>query len=176
MCYLCLLYARHLQQPRNGDGGLMPQAQNVENEVDCFLLFMNVGILQKIEHYTNRNIDGMIQAMNQTQREYVRTKGTWIKITSSQELKAFFGLMVLRGAYQWNYKEVAKFWDEVPMFSATMTMKRFYFLNQMICFDDRDTRADRWTRDRGAAMREIFEEWNDTLSQAVYIGKVCSFL
>ena len=150
----------------------MPAAENVESEVACFGLFFNEEILTKIEASTNKNVDNMIQSMNQKQREYVRTTASWIKATSVSELKAYFGLMIYRGVYQWSYQAVEKFWTEVPIFESTMSMRRFFFLNRNISFDDKETRADRWTRDRGAAVREVFEEWNELLAQAVYVGKV----
>ena len=149
----------------------MPEAENVRDEADCFHLFMNNEILLKTENYTNRSIDDLIQAMSPSQREYVRTTASWIKTTSVKELNAFMGLQILRGAYQWNKMKVLKFWNEIPIFKATMSYKRYFFLSHMIAFDDKETRNQRWRRDRGAAIREIHEEWNDTLANAVYVGK-----
>ena len=149
----------------------MPDAENVEDEKDCILLFMTEEIMQKIEDYSNRSVDNLVQSMSPSQREYARTKMSWVKKTSVSELKAYFGLMILRGAYQWSKMDVTKIWDEIPIFKATMSYRRFYFLNRFIAFDDKETRSARWRMDRGAAVREIHEMWNDTLAKAVYVGK-----
>ena len=41
-----------------------------------------------------------------------------------------------------------------------MNHMRFYFLRQMVQFDDKETRAERWRMDRFTALRKIFEIFN----------------
>ena len=47
-----------------------------------------------------------------------------------------------------------------PIFASILLKNRFKFINAMLCFDDRDTREERWKTDRFAAFREIFEMVN----------------
>ena len=41
-----------------------------------------------------------------------------------------------------------------------MNHMRFYFLRQMVQFDDKETRAERWRMDRVTALRKISESCN----------------
>ena len=41
-----------------------------------------------------------------------------------------------------------------------MNHMRFYFLRQMVQFDDKETRAERWRMDHFTALRKIFESFN----------------
>ena len=47
-----------------------------------------------------------------------------------------------------------------PIFSASMSFNRLVFIKAMISFDDANTRQETWLKDRFAAFREIFEEFN----------------
>ena len=47
-----------------------------------------------------------------------------------------------------------------PIFSASMSFNRLVFIKAMISFDDANTRQETWQKDRFAAFREIFEEFN----------------
>ena len=47
-----------------------------------------------------------------------------------------------------------------PIVSASMSFNRLVFIKAMISFDDANTRQETWQKDRFAAFREIFEEFN----------------
>ena len=47
-----------------------------------------------------------------------------------------------------------------PISSASMSFNRLVFIKAMISFDDANTRQETWQKDRFAAFREIFEEFN----------------
>ena len=84
--------------------------------------------------------------------------------TDDMELRAFFGLLLLRGMLCHNHWDVENIWTDLighPLFSCTMSRNRFKFLLRFIYFDDKDTRQERKRRDKFSAMREIFELWND---------------
>ena len=53
------------------------------------------------------------------------------------------------------------------IFGATMSINRFYFLVANMCFDDQETRPQRWDADRFAAFREIFEKFNTNCGKHV---------
>lgn len=149
----------------------MPRAQNVECEKDAFHLFLTEDLIRKIKNHTNKRILHEIQALNPAEREKLKTK-PYIKITSEEEIEAYIGLVYYRGLLQWNHMAVPDFWNLHPIFGATMSLKRFYFLNNFLTFDDFEDRQERWRCDRGAAIREVLEEWNDNLSNVVFIDGV----
>ena len=78
------------------------------------------------------------------------------------ELRAFIGLMYYRGLLGLSKQSTSKLWGENghPVFTATMSKKRFDFLNSKVSFDDKETREERWKSDRFAAIRDIFEKFN----------------
>ena len=55
-----------------------------------------------------------------------------------------------------------------------MGRNRFKFLHAKLCFDDPDTRKERWPTDRFAAAREIWELFNANLSKYVYPSEYLS--
>ena len=70
-----------------------------------------------------------------------------IKRTCTQELKALFGLLYIRGMFKQNYWDFHCLWDKEvghPIFSATMSKARFAFLMRHLCFDDPEPRRERW--------------------------------
>ena len=162
-------YCRHLRNRNNGV--LLPPAENVETELDCFLLFMSEDIISKMCIRTNRVIDTLLHSMTPDQRK----AQSYVRNTTVSELKAFFGLMILRGTYKWNYMDVCTVWKLHPVFSATMSVHRFYFLSKRITFDDPATRDERWLSDRACAVREFVEELNDNLGGALQAGNVSNF-
>ena len=50
-------------------------------------------------------------------------------------------------------------------FGVTMSRDRFVFLTSHICFDDEDTRSERWKYDHFAAFCDIFEAFNSNCSK-----------
>jgi hypothetical protein len=85
-------------------------------------------------------------------------------------MKAFIGLSYLRGLLQLNHLHFQLlFSDDVgpPTFTACMSAKRFCFLHANLSFDDSNTRRERWAHDRFAAIREIFELFNEICSSTL---------
>ena len=168
--YLC----RHLVPPM--PGGVLPAACELMDEVACFSFFMTDSIVDTMLENTNKSIENFKGQLGPDDLETIRTKAPYIKTTTALELKAFMGLLILRGVYKCNYTAVKKFWNSHPVFPATMSLHRFYFLLRYVRFDDFETTELRWPRDRGAAVRDVFEEWNDRLAQAIQTGDVSMFV
>jgi hypothetical protein len=105
--------------------------------------------------HTNQKIQSKI---NQLTPEIIQEKNLYYcHVTDEVEIKAFIGLMYLRGLLGMNHhKRTYLFHSELgpPLFGATMSSKRFGFLNSNICFDDIQTRNVRWEQDRFAAIRD----------------------
>ena len=80
-------------------------------------------------------------------------------------MPALIGLFYLRGALNQNLhsvKDVFYHDSSCDAFAATTKYIRFYFLCQMVQFDDKETRAERWCMDRFAALGKVFESFNVT--------------
>ena len=94
---------------------------------------------------------------------------THVKDLDLIELKAFLGLKYYRGMLGLSKHSTKELWsaDGPPVFGATMSQNRFEFLNSKISFDDPDTRQERFLNDRFAAIRDIFEHFNDNCGKYV---------
>ena len=161
---------RHLHD--RPPGSVLPAAKDLETELECFNFYFTDEIMSKIETDTNAHIINLMDAMAPAELQALRKKAPYIQTTNIIELRAFFGLMILRGLYRQNYRKVLKFWKSIPIFSATMSYHRYYFLHHFIRFEDQQVIDDGWCRDRGVACRAVYEMWNDRLPQAVKVGKV----
>lgn len=76
------------------------------------------------------------------------------------EIRAFIGLLITAGVDRSSKRCYKEFFDRLrglPVFKATLSLKRFQHLLRFIRFDDKETRLDRLKDDKLAAMREIFD-------------------
>ena len=55
-----------------------------------------------------------------------------------------------------------------PAFTSTMALYRWLEILKFITFDNKDSRAMRWEEDKGAAIRELFQLWNENCSKWLY--------
>ena len=86
------------------------------------------------------------------------------------DLRAFFGIMYMRGLYRLNNHCIETLFSDIhghPVFSATISRMRFQFNLASLSFDDASDRKERWQRNRFAAMRHIFEECNKNCGKAL---------
>lgn len=86
-----------------------------------------------------------------------------IKETDSVEIYALLGFMYARGMKNLNYFETRLLFDagEAAIFAATFGHNRFAFLHSVLSFDDESTRQQRYQSDRFAAIRNVFEIFNE---------------
>ena len=144
-----------------GDIGPLGPAKNVATPLEAWQLFVTDESLEKIVTHTNTRISEFRERFQETLQS--STKYTYCKTTDLIEIKAFIGLLYLRGAINFNTTDVnIVFSHEAThkVFSATMAKNRFKFLEQFIQFDDKHTRPERWRGDKYAAIREFFESVN----------------
>lgn len=152
------------------DGGVMDEAAEATTELDCFKLFMDESIITDVTELTNRNIQGHLDKLSPEKLKMIQTKNVFIRVTTEEEVLAYLGLMYMRGCYQWNYWDVQRVWATHPIFSATMSINRFWFLSRFFVMDDTTTREDRYPTDKFAAVRDIFERWNENCGCALQMG------
>jgi len=148
--------------------GPINDAKGVTEAVECWQLFFTEAMLEKIVKYSNANISLIIEKLESTSTD--NTCPYYAKPTNVMEIKAYFGLCYARGLLNASQQDAAYMFNDAighPIFGATMSCKRFNFLSAQIKFDDAATRADRFSHDRFAAMREIFENFNDRCSSVL---------
>ena len=80
------------------------------------------------------------------------------------EMKAFLGIMYIRGVYKSSNVYISDLWSDLrgrPEFRATMSRNRYKELSRYVRFDDKNTREERKQKDKFAAIRELYEEFNE---------------
>ena len=136
--------------------------QQALTPIEAWELFISPDIIQRIVFYTNQKINYK-NSLKTTCQPYSYP-------TDEIELKAYIGLRYFRGLEgknQMNFRRLFKPSMGHQIFSSTMCLSRFQFLNVNICFDDAATRPERFDADRFAAFREIFEMFNTNCSEAM---------
>ena len=144
--------------PKNG-------AHNASSPIECWELFMTSDMIESIVTCTNLEINRKLEKIDLNKIEPANKKH--LRTTTSEEMRAFIGLLYARGLlslshHSWKYL----FQDAIghPIFGATMSSNRFWFINSNIRFDDSDTRSDRFEHDRFAAFRDFYEMFNERCS------------
>ena len=56
---------------------------------------------------------------------------------------------------------------DIPFFSATSSKNRLKFFFSKISFDDFETRTEHWEKDRFAAIRNIFEKFDNNCRRSI---------
>ncbi len=90
--------------------------------------------------------------------------------TDAIEVKTLLGLMFACGLLQHNLQDVQRlFQDKIghPIFRATMSRDRYYFLMSKLGFDDQSTCSEHYHVDRFAALRQVFEDVNQNCSKVL---------
>ncbi|XP_066247978.1 piggyBac transposable element-derived protein 4-like [Euwallacea similis] len=120
--------------------------------------FFTDSILEKIVNYTNK----LISSKGDDTK-----KDRYNKITDLVEIKALVVLLYISEVYKFslqNYENLfRKYGMSMEIFRLTMSAKRFSFLLCHLRFDDKSTRDERKKIVKMTAIREIFEEFTDTL-------------
>lgn len=86
-------------------------------------------------------------------------------------IQSYIGLLILAGVYKSHGESTKSLWNAETgrsIFPATMSLKSFSMISRILRFDDKETRKERRNKDKLAAIREIYESWNDNLSKMYY--------
>lgn len=135
--------------------GVRAGARNANTPIQCWMLFFEE-ILDTVIENTNLYI----------QKIAPRYKNKYdVVLTNKVEMKAFIGLLYLAGSQHGGRKKLYEFWSEqglgLQLFPASLSQRRFMFLMKCIRFDNTDTRDERKKLDTFAAVRDIFEKFNE---------------
>uniref|UniRef100_A0A2P2I3U3 PiggyBac transposable element-derived protein 3 n=1 Tax=Hirondellea gigas TaxID=1518452 RepID=A0A2P2I3U3_9CRUS len=131
-------------------------------------LFFSDEMFEEMVVYTNRKIEHTLSPLNLD--ECNSKNSARLKKTTNEEMKAFIGLQYARGLLSQTGHDAQSLWvDGIgnPIFSACMSSARFIFLNANITFDNSDSRPERFLRDRFAAIRDLFEKFNNNCSNVL---------
>ena len=153
-------------------------ARSVETIQDCFDLFFDETIFERIITKTNMRINRHLDKLREHKKHiFESSKYSWLKETSYPEMRALIGLIYLRGLYGMNHRNIELLFAKHighDIFGATMSQQRMKFLLANITFDDPEERAQNWPSDRFAAARPLFEQFNKNCSKYVYPSEYLS--
>ena len=121
-------------------------ASRIEDEVTAFEAIFDDNMMKTI--------------LVETNREARRSKGdNWFDY-EMKDMKAFIGLVILRGVYRAHNESLEELWSAEhgrSIFRATMPLYKFKEMGRYLRFDNRDTRNGRLARDKCAAVRLLIE-------------------
>ena len=139
-----------------GQPGPIGDAKQALDSFKAWELFFSHEILRIIVKHTNTRIQKARESFKST----TKTLFSFTNDIDEIEMRAFIGLMYLRGLAGLNNHNTESLYHSLmgpQPFGATMSKNRLEFLYSCISFDDFSTRSQRWPNDRFAAVREVFE-------------------
>ena len=148
--------------------GVAASFRNTQAERDAFELFFTKAMVEDIVISTNKRIEQTIAVVGE--ERLASNKYSHVKLVDTTDILALFGLMYMRGLYGLNTHTIDLLLSDrkgIPIFSATMSRYRYKFIIKHICFDDFESRNERWKDDRFAAMRSLFERCNGKFGAAL---------
>lgn len=139
--------------------GVKGAAKNVQTEYECWNLFITDTMLNDILMYTNNQINTKRISCRVGKEQY------HMKDVTIEELKSFLGLVYIAGLNRSNRQNLSDLWRTdgtgIDIFRSTMSLQRFYFLQNCLRFDDKNTREERKKVDNLAAIRNLFDGFVD---------------
>ena len=120
-------------------------ARSVETNQDCFDLFFDETIFERITTKTNMRINRHLDKLGEHKKHiFESSKYSWWKETRYPGMRALIGLIYLRGLYGMNHRNIELLFAKHighDIFGATMSQQRMKFLLANITFDDPEERA-----------------------------------
>lgn len=130
------------------------------------------------EYFINDEMIGIIvdstnKFINSIEENYARRRDA--TTTDPLEIRALIGLLYLAGVCHGNRLNREDIWNTkgygIEMFHLTMSMQRFKFLLRCLRFDDKDTRVERASFDKLAAIRDIFNMFIRNCENAYHLSE-----
>lgn len=142
---------------RGGLPGLTVTARRLgdnPNKIDLWKMIVDQTIVEQIVQYTNVKLTEGRESIGQN------TSRSNYRATDIIEINALFGLLLLSSVLKSNNETVLSLFcndgTARPVFRAGMSGKRFEILLSCLRFDDAQTRLQRKTTDKAAAVSQIF--------------------
>lgn len=141
-------------------------SREAKSEIDTFLKFFPLEIIDKIVLYTNKFIDKRaIKVQNKCIELGNEFRSREFKTTSRCEILALIGILFYMATCKTSRANAKSFWKTdgtgMVLFRAAFSYNRFFFLLQALRFDDLDTRTERLQSDKLTAVREMYTTFND---------------
>ena len=117
---------------------------------------------------TNKRIEQTIAVVGE--ERLASNKYFHVKLVNTTDNLSLFGLMYMRGFYGINKHTIDLLFlhrKRIPIFSATISRSRYKFIIKHKCFDDFESRNEKWKHDRFAAMHSLFEQCNRKFGEAL---------
>ena len=131
------------------------------------MVFFDSDITNIIAEKTNLRIQDTIDSLSAKHKIGESDKYSWIKTTYIVELKALFGLMYFRGLLGDTHNSVESLFSDTQghyIFSV-MSNNPFKFLLSHLTFNDYQDRQERWKLDQFAAIRDVWQSFNNNLGK-----------
>ena len=135
---------------------------------DSWKIFLSDDIISESVLRTNEKIESFRQTVDP--KIFEDDKCPYLKKRNAAAIYAFIGLVYARGLQGQNSVRTELLFSGNyghPIFFATMSKNRFKFLFSKTSFDDFETRAERWKKGRFAAIRNIFEKFNNNYGKSI---------
>lgn len=101
-----------------------------------------------------------------------------MKDATLEDQKAFIGLLYIAGLNRSNRQNLNDLWRTdgtgVEIFRTTMSLQRFYCLQNCLTFDDKNTRDQRKKTDNLAAIRDIFDNFVENIQKHYVPSENCT--
>lgn len=129
---------------------------------DTFTKIITVEMVDLIVRCTNKKANKVYDHYNVMNPNSQRS---WKPVTS-QEMYAFFGILICSGVNNSNIDHTSEMWKSTlyPLYRASMGVNRFRLILRFIRFDDVNTRQARAEKDKLAPISDIWTIFNSNLS------------
>lgn len=149
--------ARNIIRTLPGIRGRARTLGNKPDKTDVWQLFFDLTMVNSIVHNTNVKLASVRAGLsNQTKKNNYRD-------TDIDEINALIGLELLSSILRSNDERINSLFTKDcfsrPIFSATMSEKRFEILLMCLRFDDVTTRPVRRQTDKAAPISELFDQF-----------------
>jgi len=130
---------------------------------DTFTKIITIEMVDLKVRYTNKKAQKVYDDYNEKNPNSQRS---WKPVTS-QELYAFFGILICSGVNNSNTDHTTEMWKSTsyPLYRAVMNINKFRLMLKFIRFDDVNTRAARSEMDKLAPISDVWNILNSNLSK-----------
>ncbi|XP_069699066.1 piggyBac transposable element-derived protein 4-like [Periplaneta americana] len=144
-------------------------AKHVKTPLSSFLLFLDNDILETIIQCTNEEIERQRLNYSDDQRN--------LGIITYDELLALLGLYIYFGAHKSSQVSTELLWHKMRGLRITetvMSQRRFRFLTNCLRFDEKSTRSERKQLDSFAAIRDVWNRFEEKCRMLYNPGSYCT--
>lgn len=145
---------------RTGFPGIRGSARLLGNKpkaTEVWNLLFDKDIIDTIVVNTNKKLQSEIPKLGDN------TNKSNYRETNSEEINALIGMLILSSVLKSNDEQILSLFSKDsfsrPIFSATMSEKRYLVLTASLRFDDAETRMQRKETDKTAPISELFEKF-----------------